>query len=92
MNGHFAKYLIFYDIADSRRLRCVHRTIRDWGMPIQLSVFEAELNPAQLERLIEQLTELIEASEDKVMFYRLSPSQKPISLGLSSPTEDLLFV
>jgi len=73
-------------------LRRVHRAVRDWGVPIQFSVFEIDLMPMQMEKLLAELTTLIEASEDKVTFYRLSPHQERISLGQAIATEDLLFI
>lgn len=92
MNSHCVKYLLCYDISDPRRLRRVHRVVRDWGVPIQFSVFEIELRPAQMEKLLAELVKLIEATEDKVTFYRLSPNQERICLGQSESTEDLLFI
>ena len=70
----------------------MHKAIRDWGIPIQYSIFEVEVNPRQLAQLLEELTGLIDTQEDKVMFYRLSPNQDRISLGVAVQTEDLLFV
>jgi len=66
--------------------------IRDWGVAIQFSIFEVELTPLQLKQLTDQLLEIIEVDEDKVMFYRLAPKQKAICLGVVVQTEDLLFV
>jgi len=84
--------LVCYDICNPKRLRRVHRTIRDYGIPLQYSVFELELNEIKLKQLIRDLTIIIEPSEDKVMFYRLTPQQKPICLGITVQTDDLLFV
>jgi CRISPR-associated protein Cas2 len=92
MNLHKIKYLLCYDVSDPRRLRRVHRVVRDWGIPIQFSVFEIDLMPVQMEKLLAELTALIEATEDKVIFYRLSPHQERISLGQAIATEDLLFI
>ena len=92
MSSHLVKYLVCYDICNPKRLRRVHRTIRDYGIPLQYSVFELELNEIKLKQLIRDLTIIIEPSEDKVMFYRLTPQQKPICLGITVQTDDLLFV
>ncbi len=92
MSAHLAKYLLCYDICDPKRLRRVHRTVRDWGIPIQFSIFEVELNALQLKQLTQQLTEIIESDEDKIMLYRLTSKQKPIFLGVAVQTENLLFV
>ena len=92
MSSHCTKYLLCYDICDPKRLRRVHRLVRDWGVPIQFSMFEIEVNSGQLESLIVQLTDLMNPDEDKVMFYRLNPKQARICLGIEVQTEDLLFV
>jgi len=92
MSKHSTKYLVCYDICDSKRLRRVHRLIRVWGVPIQFSIFEIEVNSDQFEQLMAELTDLINQEEDKVMFYRLSPEQDRICLGVAVQTEDLLFV
>ena len=92
MIKHSIKYLVCYDICDAKRLRRVHRLIRDWGIPIQFSVFEVEVNFDQFEKLQANLVGLMNLEEDKVMFYRLVPQQKRICLGVTVQTEDLLFV
>ena len=92
MSLHIAKYLICYDITDPKRLRRVHHAVRDWGLPIQFSVFEAELNANQLEQLIAKLTRLIEVTEDKIMIYQLSQHHPRIDLGMAAATDDVLFV
>jgi len=92
MHHHVTKYLVCYDICEPKRLRRVHRLIRDWGVPIQFSLFEVELTLEQLKQLQGDLMGFINQAEDKVMFYRLSPQQTRICLGVSVQTQDLLFV
>jgi len=92
MSNHKAKYLVCYDICDAKRLRRIHRLIRDWGIPIQFSIFEVEVLPKQCEKLKTELSQLMDLSEDKVMFYRLSPEQDRVCLGVQVQTEDLLFL
>jgi len=92
MSSHSTKYLVCYDICDPKRLRRVHRVIRDWGVPIQFSIFELELRPEQLQSLMNELNAMINLEEDKIMFYRLSPEQDRICLGVEVQTEDLLFI
>jgi len=92
MSNHSIKYLVCYDICNAKRLRRVHRLIRDWGIPIQFSIFEVEVNSGQFKQLTEKLSNLINQMEDKVMFYRLNPEQDRICLGLEVQTGDLMFV
>jgi CRISPR-associated protein Cas2 len=92
MSLHPVKYLLCYDIKNPRRLRRVHRLVRDWGLPVQFSVFEIELIADKLELLLIELAKLIEISEDSVMLYRLSPNQERICLGLGEITQDIFFI
>ncbi len=91
MSNPTKSFLICYDICDPKRLRRVHKAIRDVGMPVQFSVFLAELKQVELDALVEQLGQLIEVSEDKVSFYHLTASKEKICLGLPSLSDDLLF-
>ena len=66
-------YIVAYDISDPTRLRRVHRTVRDFGDPIQLSVFACELSSLDHAVLVARLLEIIDARADQVMFVRLAP-------------------
>ncbi len=93
MDNHLTRYLVCYDICDPKRLRRVHRLIRDWGLPIQFSIFEIEVNKIQLNRVIKELTALMDIAEDKVIFYRLVPDQDRICLGVATvDANDILFL
>jgi CRISPR-associated protein Cas2 len=92
MSNPTKSFLICYDICDPKRLRRVHKAIRDVGMPVQFSVFLAKLKQLELDALVEQLSQLIEVSEDKVNFYHLIASKEVICLGLPSMSDDLLFL
>ena len=91
MSNTSKAFLICYDICDPKRLRRVHKTIRDVGLPVQFSVFLANLKQSELDTLVETLTQLIDASEDKVNFYHLSAAKEKICLGLPSLSDDALF-
>ncbi len=40
-------YLITYDIRDDKRLRKVHRTMKNFGDHLQYSVFECQLSDSE---------------------------------------------
>lgn len=90
--SHTKNYLICYDIRDARRLRRVHRTLRDFATPVQFSVFEAELNASELNLLRQSLLELVDAELDRVSFYPLTPGYQKIQLGCNETGNDLLFI
>ncbi len=89
---HPVNYLLCYDIRDPRRLRRVHRVVRDWGMPVQYSVFEVTLTPTQRHQLLDALRELMDLNEDKISLYHLNPAEPPICLGVVQPQDDILYV
>ena len=77
---------------DPKRLRRVHKTIRDFGIPVQFSVFLVELKQDELTRLVEKLNSLINVLEDKVNFYHLPISKACICLGLPPLSDNMLFL
>jgi CRISPR-associated protein Cas2 len=68
--------LITYDVGTltregRRRLRRVARACQDYGIRVQLSVFECEVDPAQWTGLRPRLLDLIDPASDSVRFYHL---------------------
>lgn len=68
--------LITYDVsvmtADGRRrLRKIAKTCLDYGMRVQNSVFECEVDPSQFTVLRSELMEIYDPVEDSVRFYFL---------------------
>lgn len=76
-------YIIAYDIGDRKRLVKVHRRIKQQAIPLQYSVFYAKLNQQELQRLIDQLNDLIVDSEDDIRIYPLPQKPKWSSFGKS---------
>lgn len=68
--------LITYDVSvvtsgGRRRLRNIAKTCLDYGMRVQNSVFECEVDPAQFIVLKNKLLEIYEPKEDSLRFYFL---------------------
>jgi CRISPR-associated protein Cas2 len=68
-------YLVTYDICNDKRLRKVFKTMRDFGDHLQYSVFECQFTPADLVRCRQLVGELINFSEDQVLFIDLGPTE-----------------
>jgi len=85
------KFLICYDIVDEKRLRKVYKLLSTLAMPVQYSVFEAELSNEQLEQLKEKLIPCIKSDADKLTIYRLFKANAKIDLALAVDDE-LLFI
>ena len=64
--------VISYDIRDDRRRGRIFKTLKNFGQCMQFSVFECELDKANILRLKDRLDHLIAAEkEDSIRFYFL---------------------
>lgn len=82
-------WVVSYDIVDDRRRARVHRALEGFGQRVQYSVFECELKPEDLDRLIKQLRRLIKVKEDQIRYYPLCQScvSKALVVGTGSLTK-----
>ncbi len=68
--------LVSYDVSTKtaggvRRLRKISEICLDYGLRVQNSVFECNVDPAQWEILKDRLLSLYKAEEDSLRFYYL---------------------
>lgn len=94
--------LITYDVSvltkdGRRRLRNIAKTCLDYGMRVQNSVFECEVDPAQFTVLKNELIEIYDPEEDSLRFYFLGKKgrQRVEHLGAKSvadPVRDALIL
>lgn len=68
--------LITYDVSvvakgGPRRLRNIAKACQDYGLRVQNSVFECEIDPAQYAVLKEKLLNLYDEQQDSLRFYML---------------------
>jgi CRISPR-associated protein Cas2 len=74
------RYLLTYDIRHPRRLRRVHGVAKDYGEPLQYSVFVCDLTRIELVDLRLHLLEEMNQAEDSVSIFDLGP---PSGRGLT---------
>lgn len=77
-------YLITYDIVKDRTRTKVSKILEDYGVRVQYSVFESDMNEKELEIVLRKLKALIDPSEDNIKFYNLCGNcvSKTLSLGV----------
>jgi len=68
-------YVISYDVVDDKKRRHLAKYLESYGVRVQYSVFETELNEQQLNALIKGIKKKINLSEDTVRIY---PIQKDL--------------
>ncbi len=84
-------YLVCYDIRDPDRLRRVHRCMREWGLPLQYSVFYCRLRPQGQRRLQRALQGLIDERVDDIRIYCLRDSATITFQGVEPIPEGLIL-
>lgn len=73
--------LVAYDIADTegagrRRLQRIAAVCSSFGTRVQLSVFECRVSPERYTRMVGEILDVIEPSQDSVLIYRFDGSIK----------------
>lgn len=66
-------YVVSYDVVDDKRRRHLAKYLESYGVRVQYSVFETELNEQQLNAMIKGIKKKIKLTEDTVRIY---PIQK----------------
>jgi CRISPR-associated protein Cas2 len=94
--------LVTYDVnvtssAGQRRLRNISKTCLDYGMRVQNSVFECEVNMEQYTILKDRLLNLFDSDTDSLRFYHLGKNgrSKVQHFGAKitvDPVRDLLLL
>ena len=76
-------YFISYDVSNAKRLNKVAKTLENFGIRIQFSFFECEMEKEQLEKLKASLLEILDKKEDSLLIYPLCEDcvSKTTSLG-----------
>lgn len=88
-------YLIAYDIAQPRRLNKVAKICLDYGMRVEYSVFECDLEEKEFNECWGRLQEAIDEEEDAILAYQLCGScvKKIESSGIvKRPGKILLYM
>ena len=67
------RYLVSYDIRDPKRLRKVHKLVKDFGWPMQYSVFICDLDAFELLLLKQEVGAVINHSQDSLALINLGP-------------------
>jgi CRISPR-associated protein Cas2 len=68
-------YIVSYDVSDAKRLRLVFKLMKGWGLHVQYSVFQCDLNPTNVTELQSALEDIIEPSLDQFLFINLGPTE-----------------
>ena len=74
------KYLITYDITDNKRRNKLFKFLLGYGINVELSVFEVEVDKSSLKIIISEIKKIINPKEDVV--YIFPYYKEPIRNGI----------
>jgi CRISPR-associated protein Cas2 len=63
--------VIAYDISDPKRLMRVAKIMKDYGLRVQLSIFEAQVGPTVFRQMRQRVQEVILPELDGVKYFHL---------------------
>lgn len=90
------RYVVCYDIPDQKRRSRLASRLEDFGDRVQESVFEAVLDRALLDQMMDRIAQVLLPAEDQVLVYPLCAecAGKVRRLGqcLPAPGEEVVFV
>jgi CRISPR-associated protein Cas2 len=86
-----ALHIAAYDVCDPSRLRRALHVLHDYATGGQKSVFECYLTDAEQSELLERVTEVIDANEDRFVLLRLDPRMALQVTGIAVAPQDPLF-
>lgn len=90
------RIVVSYDISDDRRRNKISKELLNWGIRVQYSVFECELEPQHIERMKKRLLRFIEKEDSLRIYYLCSGcSTRTESYGkknIEIEYEDVVFV
>ena len=67
-------YLVAYDVRDPKRLQKVARKCQNYGIRVEYSVFECDLTQDDFSSMWQELKDLIDATDDRILAYRICRS------------------
>ena len=93
------RYVVCYDVPDDKRRTRLAKCLDGYGDRVQYSVFEAVLDRALFDKMIEDVQRIIDAEADRVSVYALCAAcARRVArlgappLGGSVPGEEEVFI
>ncbi len=75
MSASMLTVLVYDVVSDARRAR-LHALLKQYGVPVQKSAFEARLTVREREQLLQRVGRLLDAREDRFILYPIGREQE----------------
>ena len=63
--------MVTYDITDPKRLKRLHKFLKEFGLNTQKSVFECDIDDSALKKIRQYCKESLDLDEDSVRIYKI---------------------
>lgn len=83
------RYVVSYDIEENRTRTKLAKLLCGYGVRVQYSVFECELNEKRLREMYEKVFELTENAEGSVRFYSICGKCEDKIVTIGKPINEL---
>lgn len=70
------RYFVCYDVTDPQRLTHTYKKMNGYGDPVQYSVFVCDLNDKEIIIMQEDLEEILNLAEDRLLVINMGPAEK----------------
>ena len=80
--------VVAYDVVEDRSRQRLRKLLRQFGLPLQKSVFEARLSAKERQRLVERATEIIDPETDQLVVYTIASRQEGSIVVVGLPREE----
>lgn len=77
--------VMVYDVSCDRRRDRLHALLKQYGVPVQKSVFEGRLTRAERGRVVERASNLIDLATDSFVVYVIGSKQEEGIVALGRP-------
>jgi CRISPR-associated protein Cas2 len=81
--------VLVYDVSDDGRRAKLHALLKEYGVPVQKSAFEARLTPREREQLVRRAARIVDPATDRFVLYGVTREQETRILALGQPRPTL---
>lgn len=85
------RYFVSYDVSDQQRLALTYKKMQGYGEHIQYSVFACDLNNSEIIMMKEDLGNILNLTEDRVLIINTGSTEKSServsTMGMSLETQ-----
>lgn len=77
-------FVVSYDVVDDKRRKQLSDYLESYGIRVQYSVFETELNQSQLNQMIKGIKKRIKNDEDTVRIYPIAKDLREMIITIGT--------